>query len=197
MRFLGIVPFLMFVIVSGSLFAQTAGETSAAGSADSTFQVENQSELGGFIGSGRPTGFVGTDEIYNTSSTRSTSSRSNARTTTTTRPRTTTSAVRRPQGTARTSSALGNTSTQTIRSTTSLDADMAIPRMRRPLTNAEMQLTRIRGIQEGKVSFSDSPMGTTAVLTGTVASERERKVAEQLLLLDPGINRVENLLQVR
>jgi len=93
-------------------------------------------------------------------------------------------------------SALGNTNTQTIRSTTSLDADMVVPHVRQPL-KAEMQLARIRGIRDCQVSFADSPMGTTAVLTGTVASARERRVAEQFLLLEPGVNRVDNLLQVR
>ena len=198
MKFLGIVPFLVFIVLSGSLFAQNVGGTTGIGSMNSTVQVENQSELGGFVGSGRPTAFVGIDEIYNTSSsTRRTSSSSAARTATTARPRTAISAVQRQPGAARTSSAFGYTGTQTIPSTTSLDLDMAVPHVRQPLTTAETQLTRIRGIRDGQVSFTDTPMGTTAVLTGTVASDTERRVAQQLLLLEPGINRVENLLQVR
>jgi osmotically-inducible protein OsmY len=40
-------------------------------------------------------------------------------------------------------------------------------------------------------------MGAVVVLTGTVASERERRVAKQLLLLEPGINRVDNRLEIR
>ena len=200
MKFLGFVPFLVLVIVSGSLFAQSTGGTASTGtgSDELALQVENQSEQGGFIGSGRPTGFVGIDEIYNTtSSARRSSSSSSARVTTAARPRTATSMAQRQQGAARTYSAFGNIDTQMIRSTTLLDADMAVSRGRQPLTIGEMQLTRIRGIQDCQVSFATSPKGTTAVLTGTVASESERRVAQQLLLLEPGINRVENLLQVR
>jgi len=194
MKFYGVVPFLMLVIFSGSLFAQNTGGISGIGSGNSTVQVENQSEQGGFVGSGRPTAFVGVDEIYNTSSS---TRRSSARTATTARPRTATSAAQRQPGAARMSSALGSNNTQTIRSTTSLDADMAVPHVWQSLTTAEVQLARIRGIRDGQVSIAKSPMGTTAVLTGTVASERERRVAQQILLLEPGINRVENLLQVR
>jgi hypothetical protein len=195
MKFLGIVPLLMFVIVSGSLFAQS---TAGTGSGNSTSQVENQPEMGGFIGSGRPTAFVGIDDIYGTSSsTRRNSSSNTARLATAARSRTARPVTQRQQGAARAYSAFGTIDTQTIRSTTSLDADMAVPHVRQPLTIGELQLTRIRGIQDCQVSFATSPMGTTAVLTGTVASERERRVAQQLLLLEPGINRVENLLQVR
>jgi osmotically-inducible protein OsmY len=61
----------------------------------------------------------------------------------------------------------------------------------------ESHLTRVNGIQNGQVSLTSSSSGTTAVLTGTVASEGERRVAQQLLLLEPGINRVENLLEIR
>ena len=203
MKFFGTVPFLVLMTFSGSLFAQSAGGTASTGSgstglADTTVQVENQSELGGFIGSGRPTAFVGIDEIYSTSSsTRRTSSSSAARVTTTTRPRTVTSAAQRQLGTTRTSSALGNTSAQTIQSITSLDVDLMVPHVRRPLTTTEAQLSRIRGIRDSQIFFTDSPIGTTAVLTGTVASERARRVAQQFLLMEPGINRVENLLQVR
>jgi len=198
MKFFGIVSFLMLIVFSGSLFAQNVGGTTGIGSTNSTVQVENQSELGGFVGSGRPTAFVGIDEIYNTSSSaRRTTSSSAARMATTARPRIATSAAQRQAGAARMSSALGNTGTQTIQSTTSLDPDMVVIQVRQPLTTAEVQLSRIRGIRDGQVLFSDTPMGTTAVLTGTVASERERRVAQQLLLLEPGINRVENLLQVR
>lgn len=37
----------------------------------------------------------------------------------------------------------------------------------------------------------------TAVVNGTVASERERKLAEALLRLEPGIRRVDNQLKIR
>jgi len=194
MRTLGIIAFLMFVFAPVALFAQGSG---VSGPSTSDFQVENQSEQGGFIGSGRPTAFVGVDEIYNTSSSRSSATRSNSRITTTTRPRTTASAGQRRLGATAGTYQMGSYSNQSIRSITSLDAEMEVPSAQRSLPMIGAQLTRIRGIEDSQVSFTQSPTGTTAVLTGTVASERERRVAQQLLLLEPGIHRVENRLEIR
>jgi len=202
MKIFGTVALLMFVFAPMPLFAQNASTqgTGTTGSGlDSAPQVQNQSQQGGFIGSGRPVGFVGVDEIYNTSSTsRSSSSRGNSRVTTTSRPRTAASSTQRRQGTTTGNFQSGGTSnTQSIRSTTSLDAEMTAPSTRRPLPKVEPQLERIHGLQDGRVTFVQSLAGTTAILRGTVASERERRVAQQLLLLEPGIHRVENLLEIR
>jgi len=38
--------------------------------------------------------------------------------------------------------------------------------------------------------------GETAVLRGVVATEHDRRIAEQVARLEPGIRRVENLLTV-
>ena len=206
MRILGTVS-LLLLFTPVVLFAQGSGTqgtgTQSTSSSVSDNQVENQSAQGGFIGSGRPTGFVGVDEIYSTTSnsrsSRSSTARSNSRVTTTTRARTATSTAQRRLGTMTGTSLMmgGTSSTQSIRSITSLDAEMAVPTTRRPLPAVEPQLARIRGIQDYRLSFTSSPAGTTAVLKGTVASESERRVAQQLLLLEPGIHRVENLLEIR
>jgi hypothetical protein len=200
----GIVLFLTLVVLPVSLFAQMSSSSSTASSTTSTSTntgtsggVENISAAGGFIGGGKPDAFVGTAEIYQTSSApRSASRVSNSRTTTT-RPRTTTAAMaQRRAGMTGGISSLGS-SNQVIRSLTSLDSDMAISPMQRPQPAVNESLARIQGIQDSRVSFSQSPLGTTAVLGGTVSSERERRVAQQLLLLEPGIDRVDNRLEIR
>ncbi|MDR0328399.1 MAG: BON domain-containing protein [Planctomycetaceae bacterium] len=205
MRIFGIISFLVLVFTPATLFAQgsgTSGGGTSSSSASSTgvsdVQVENQSEQGGFVGSGRPTGFVGIDEIYSTSSSRrTTTARSNSRVTTMTRSRAATSTMQRRPGTMAGTSLMGSSNNQSIRSVTSLDAGMMVAPVQRPLPMIEAELTRIHGIQDSRVSFTPSPTGTTAVLTGTVASERERRVAQQYLLLEPGIHRVENRLEIR
>jgi len=68
---------------------------------------------------------------------------------------------------------------------------------RATIETIESGLNRIQGIQDSQIVFKGSPTGATAVLTGTVASDRERRVAKQLLLLAPGVSRVENLLEIR
>jgi len=203
MRVFAIVLFLMLIVAPAPLFAQQSGggSTSTSGSASSgtSDTVTNVSAEGGFIGSGKPAAFIGVDQIFDANSARSTtSSAARRQTTTTTRraTRTTTTAQRRT-ATAGGAAQLGS-STQTIQSVSALDLDIAGPALQRPpQMTVEANLTRIRGIQNGQITFADSPTGTTAILTGTVATEGERRVAKQLLLLEPGINQVENLLEIR
>ena len=200
MRIIVVNALLMFIVLHGALFAQGGGGGGAAATATTT--VENQAAQGGFIGVGSSTGFVGVHDVLNRLSTRTTST---ARATTAAaRPRTavaTTSAAQRRATTAGTSQ-FGGAGNQTIRSATSFDfapfdVNSGGLSMQRPLPAIETSLARIQGIQDSQISVTNSQSGTTAVLTGSVASDRERRVAQQLLLLEPGINRVENLLEVR
>jgi len=206
MRIFGIVSFLVFFVAATPLFAQQSGTGNTATSSISTEfggsyeGVQNVSEQaqGTFIGGGRPTtGFVGTTEIYNTSSNRSSSA---SRTTTTARATTarsvTATAARRTTTPASRSQA-GGANNQTIRSATSMDFDAVTPSRQIQPTMVTTHLNRVPGLQDSRVSFRSSSVGLTAVLTGTVASERERRVAKQLLLMEPGISRVENLLELR
>ena len=215
MRVLGIIAFLLVLIVPMPLFAQqTGGSTSDSGStaASQTISTEFGDAYGGvqnaaaqaqgtFVGAGRPDAFVGMADIYSiygNTTNRSASSSAARRTTaarTTVRPTTTT--ARRATTTAARTSQTGASNSQTIRSVTSMDFDAAMPAQRIQPATAETLLNRVHGIQDSHVSFRSSPMGTTAVLTGTVASGRERRVAQQLLLFEPGINRVENRLEIR
>jgi len=204
MRIIGIIVFLMFIVLPTSLFAQGGGTTTSSNSGLSadfgdTFQgVTNLSEQGGFIGSGRPEYFVGFDEIYggSTASSRSRTA-STARATTTTRPRTVTATAQRGVRTAAGTAQLGNLNNQTVRAATSLDVDIVISAARRQLPPIESYLARLQGLHNNQISYADSPQGTTAVITGTVTSDRERRVAKELLLLQPGIDRVENRIEIR
>jgi len=200
MKFVRIVPFLLLTAFSASsLFAQGGGNTGGGTgvSVESDFMgVENVAALGGFIGGGSPNAFVGRDEIYRSgSSSRSTRTTNTSRlaATTTARTRTAvTSTAQRQAGGGFGTSPFGSNN-QSIRSTTSLDSDMGSPSVQRLSPALETQLARLQGIQGSQVALT----GSTAVLTGTVASNTERRVAQQLLLLQPGINRVDNRLEVR
>ena len=208
MKIFGIVSFLVFFVASVPLFAQQSGTSSTATSSINTEfggsygGVENVSAqaVGTFVGGGRPTtGFVGMTEIYGTGSNRSSGSSrtSTAARTTTARPVTTTAQRRATTPTSR-AAQTGGVNNQTIRSATSIDFDAMIPSPQIPPTTVATHLnSRIPGIQGSQITFRSSPMGTTAVLTGTAASERDRKVAQQFLLMEPGISRVENLLELR
>ena len=44
---------------------------------------------------------------------------------------------------------------------------------------------------------STSEFGRTAILRGTVATDEDRRLAEQLVLLEPGVAKVQNEITVR
>ena len=202
MRIFRFALFLTLVVLPASLFAQGISSVGTSSSSSSSSpEVTNLSEAGGFVGGGRPDVFVGTtdfDQPSSASRTASSTSRNTRTTTATTRPRTaTTAAARSRVGMTAGIASLGTSSNQTIRSATSLDSDMIISPTQRHQPVVDTYLARLHGIRDGQVSYTPSPQGTTAVLKGTAASERERRVAQQLLLLEPGINWVENLLEIR
>ena len=213
MRVFGIVSFLILVLPTIPLFAQqSSGDTSAGTSSintdfGATYQgatsqgVENVSAQGGFIGSGVPSGFVGIDEIYFGSGSSNANRAASPRRASTTarataRPATQRRAATQP-GAAR--SNLMGSNNQFVRSVASVDFDVLTSTLPQQIASGtiEASLQRIQGMRDGQIALKSSPTGTTAVLTGTVASDRERRVAEQRLLLEPGISRVHNLLEIR
>jgi len=202
MRISGFIAFLLFAAFPALLSAQGgAGATGQAGSGVTsptvTTSVDNQVEAAAFVGGGRPDAFVGTTDVFTRTAT---TSRTTRTVTTTARARTATATTQRQAGTAsRITAASGTQAGQTIQSATSLDFDFTLSpsSLQRTQPAIATGLTRIQGIQDSQLSLTASPIGTTAVLTGTVSSDRARKVAQQLLLMEPGIQRVENLLEIR
>ena len=194
MRSFKFISFLVFAALPAPLLAQGGGAAGGVSAPTIATTVESQVEAATFVGGGRPSAFVGTADIFTRTASSSRTTRTAA---TTTRPRTMTTVQRQTGAVSRMTAASGNLAGQTIQSATSFDFDLAVPRMQRPLPAIETDLTRMQGVQDSQVSLTVSPAGTTAVLTGTVASDRARRVAQQFLLLEPGIDRVENRLEVR
>jgi hypothetical protein len=209
MKIVRIISFFVFLVVPMSLYAQQGGGTTTSsistdfgGSYGGVQNVSEQS-VGTFIGGGRPSfGFVGNAEIYNTGSSRSANTARQATTArTATAARSVTATAARRVTTPATRAGQLGANNQVIRSATSIDFDFVIPTTRLQPAMIETSLNRVPGIQESRVTFSNSPssspLGTTTVLTGTVATDRERRVAEQYLLMEPGVSRVQNLLELR
>ncbi len=46
------------------------------------------------------------------------------------------------------------------------------------------------------IQLKNTPSGTVATVSGNVASEKDKKLLQQLILLEPGIDRVENQLNI-
>ena len=208
MNIFRIVPFLLLPVVPTVLYAQQSGGSSSSSSSPTTSSISTDfgdsyggvenvaaTSAGTFVG--RPiTDFVGTTDFYggSSNSTRTANTTRRTSTRTTAARSATTTARRATTTTARTSTTGANN--QTIQSITSIDFDFVVPPQRLQAAEIGAQLDRA-GIRDSQITFTSSPMGTTAVLTGTVATDGERRVAQQRLLLEPGINRVENRLEVR
>ena len=144
-----------------------------------------------FIGVPNTSTFIGTEQSFDPST--STSSR---------RPTTTTSTVRRTTTASRTS--INRANTLTSRST-------ADQRSVRPVTSPgfeflpmgtdaraaaiQTQIARTPNFQAAPVAVRME--GNVVTLTGTVATPQARKLAEQLVRLDPGVRTVNNQLTVQ
>ena len=67
-------------------------------------------------------------------------------------------------------------------------------------TDFRHRMTRLPNLrvlpEQVGIDIAPTSTGSVATLTGTVATERERKIVEQLLRLEPGIDSVRNELVV-
>ncbi|MDR1964462.1 MAG: BON domain-containing protein [Planctomycetaceae bacterium] len=159
-------------------------------------------EPGTFVGVDLDVPFVGTDPQPNRSNS-STGSQAtqNSRSTTSSSRRTTASRMTSSRTTAGgrmgTSTTSGN---RTVRAATTTDFDFVPTKPDHRLVDFKTQLTRLPNLQvipkQIDIQFDNTPTGNIATLSGTVSSERERRVIKQLLLLQPGIDKVENKLAV-
>lgn len=141
--------------------------------------------------------FVGREEVFNSSTTRG-STRTTPSTTATRRVTTTS---RRTTGTRSMSTArTGTTGGREVRAATTTDFAFSPMEVSNRETSFRTRLGRLpnfRAIPEQvDIKISQTPTGTVATLSGTVSTERDRRLAKQLVLLEPGIDRVENNLVV-
>ena len=148
-----------------------------------------------FIGVPNTSTFIGTEQSFDPST--STSSR---------RSTPTTSTARRTTTTTRMSTSRTNTMGRTSRS-------MSDPRSVRSVASSEVafspmsvddrsvaiqtRITRIPNFRSGPDQVAVRMEGNVVTLTGTVATSHERKLAEQLVRLEPGVGTVENRLTVK
>ena len=200
---------LILVVVPTSLYAQgmgtsssSSGTSSTSSFSDSTPGVENQAQTATFVGGGKPDAFVGTVDIYASffgasRTARSTSRASAARATTTSRPRTSATTSRVAGTTMGLTSQAGGVNSQTVRALTSFDDGFTFSTERAAQPTIESYFARIQGVQDMQLSFTNSLQGATAVVSGAVPTVRERRVVQQMLLLEPGIDRVDNRLEIR
>ena len=170
---------------SSGLMSGSSGlsESSAPSLGLQTFDEVGNTSLVGVSGN---SAFIGVDSYFESGSLGS--RRTNTASTST--RRTTTSMARRSSVSR---SMMGNRSnTSEIRSSATVAIDgVAMERTPQLSTPVARQFA-----DKINVTFQNEPSGTTATMTGTVTNEHQSRVARQLLLLEPGIYKVNNELKV-
>jgi hypothetical protein len=204
-----VLLFLMPMSVSAQSYGDSTGSSESNGSGSSSSGSSSNSSLNadfgttietptapefeqpsnrGFIGSGKPDGFVGVDEIYESTSSNSSSS---SRQTVTSSRSTSRQSVRRT--TSRTSTAGRTSSTsssRTVRAATTVDFEFTPVQPNQKTAEMMLHLSRLPNLGNVEIQLGNTPGGNVATLTGTFASEKQKKLATQLLLLEPGVDKV-------
>jgi len=98
-------------------------------------------------------------------------------------------------------SGLSSTSnSRTVRAATTTDFAFSPMEVGNRTAEFQTRISRLPNLrvvpEQVNIKLEGTPEGNIATLTGTVPSERERKVMKQLLLLEPGIDKVENKLEI-
>lgn len=181
---------------SGSIGSDTGMGQSLGSTAASDVDRFEGVAANDFVGINDSAPFVGRERPFETSSStrtsnvRSTSTRSTSRTTSS-RTSTSRTNIGRTSG----------TSNQTgVRSMTSTDFAFSPMEVGHREATFQYRLNRIPNLRslpnQVQVKIENTTTGNVATLKGTVSSERDRKIAKQLLLLEPGIDKVDNHLVV-
>ena len=181
---------------SGSIGTGSQFQSSTTAPEFEGFQgVEANSSFVG-VNSGVP--FVGREEVFGTSSssTRTSNVRSmtsNTRRTTTTR-RSTSS---RSMSSGRSGSTSGSREVRAETMTDFAFSPMEVNGREAAFRTRLGRMPNFRVIPEQvEIKVGQTPAGTVATLIGNVPTERDRRLVQQLVLLEPGIDRVENNLVI-
>jgi len=150
-----------------------------------------------FIGVPNATTFVGVEQFFDESTSKSsrrttTSTASTARRTTTTSRMTTS----RMNTMGMTSRSMGNNQ-RNVRSTASSEFDFSPLEVDTRSVALQTRITKLPSLRGTTDQVAVRMDGNTVTLTGTVATSHERKLAEQLVRLEPGVDTVDNRLSVK
>ncbi|MDR2114962.1 MAG: BON domain-containing protein [Planctomycetaceae bacterium] len=151
-----------------------------------------------FVGRDSSVPFVGREEVTLGTTT---SSRKTSPTTTSARRTTSSRMTSNRSMTSRSASGINSSNNgRTVRAVTQAEVTFSPTDIQHRTIKFQSRITRLPSLhstpEQINVKLENTPQGNIATLTGTVASERERKVIKHLLLLEPGIDKVENKLSV-
>jgi hypothetical protein len=164
-----------------------------------TLQDFQESTSQTFIGRDSSIPFIGREEQpFSDRQTSSTTRRTTTSTSSSTR-RATSSRMTSNRSMSSSRSGLNSSGNgRTVRAATQAEFALSPMEVSQRTTEFQTRITRLPNLhlvpEQIEVNLESTPQGNIATLTGTVASERERKVLKQLLLLEPGIDKVENKL---
>ncbi|MDR2441186.1 MAG: hypothetical protein LBE12_17635 [Planctomycetaceae bacterium] len=190
---------------SGSSNSSSSGSSSGSTSSDLGSTIETPAFQGfqdttsqTFIGRDSSVPFIGREEAFSDRQTSTNNKRTTTTATSSTR-RTTSSRTSSRSMTSRSASGQNSSSSgRTVRAVTQAEVAFSPMEVNHRTTEFQTRITRLPNLhilpEQISVKQESTPQGNIATLTGTVSSERERKIMKQLLLLEPGIDKVENKL---
>lgn len=150
-----------------------------------------------FVGVNDSVPFIGREEVFGTST--SSTRTSNVRSMSSSSRRTTT--TRRSTSRSMTAGRSGSTTSgREVRAATTTDfafSPMEVGSREASFRTRMGRLPNFRVIPDQvSIQLAQTPTGTVATLSGTVPSTRDRRLIQQLVLLEPGIDKVDNKLEV-
>lgn len=172
--------------------------TSLEGTTDTpTFEGFQSLEAPDFVGVNPDSPFVGREASDRQS--KSTSFQSYGSQSTSTR-RTTSSRTTSSRTTGSRTGIGSNTGGREVRAATATDFAFSPLEVDHRTTDFRRRMTRLPNVRvvpdQVDIKLNNTPAGNVATLTGTVPTARDRKLVQQLLLLEPGIDKVDNRLVV-
>lgn len=159
------------------------------------FETQQQT----FVGIPDNASFVGVDDV-SSGNNNVTSSRRNTSTRRTTTTRRTTSSRMSASRTSMGRSTANSRNSTSVRATTTADfgfSPLGVAGRENAFRTRLPRLNLSVVPEQLNVQVNSKPEGTVATLNGTVATQRDRKLIQQLLLLEPGIDKVDNQLVIR
>lgn len=183
----------------------SSGSSSSSGSEPTQFdeagvtptarEIDRDSNISSFPGFPSNTPFIGREQSFETVYSRSGNS-SQAATARTSRGVSSTRSRAGSTSMGRTSSA----NASQVRAQTTTDFQFSPPEIDFRTTAFRSRMTRLPSLriapEQVDISIDRRKGENIATLSGTVASTRDRKLLQNLLLLEPGIDRVDNRLEV-
>ncbi len=193
------------IFTESAVFAQNSGGSSGLASGDmnltdtSGVAMEaptlDRTNVSSFPGYPTESVFIGREQSFETSF-----SRESGGTTATTRSTRRTTTMARPRTNMAMTGRMGSANNGRVRAVTTTDFQFAPPEIDFRTASLREKMVRLPSLklthEQIGIQLTEQKGERIATLTGTVATTKERRLLQNLLILEPGVDRVDNRLKI-